>query len=173
MTLLQNRRHELFAQAIVKGKAVGEAYVEAGYKPSPSSPSRLLDDDRIKQRIQELLGRQGTNVVLTRQYVIEALIENAEKALGRKPVKIGSNGHARETFVYRGDVANQAIRLAGLEFGLFVERKEIKHTSDLAKLSDTELLEVLVKEAEEAQVLLEYHGGEDEPLANATDTEES
>ena len=48
------------------------------------------------------------------------------------------------------------------EFGLFVERKEIKHTSDLAKLSDVELLEVLVKEAEEAQVLLEYHGGDAE-----------
>ena len=161
MALLQNRRHELFAQAIVKGLPVGDAYVEAGYRPSPSSPSRLLDDARIKQRIQELLGRQGNNVVLTRQYVVEALIENAEKALGRKPVKIGVNGDARETYVYRGDVANAAIRLAGMEFGMFVERKEIKHTSDLAKLSDTELLEVLVKEAEEAQLLLEDHSGGD------------
>lgn len=162
MPMLKNQRHELFAQAIVKGKTYGEAYVEAGYRPSPSAPSRLFEDVRIKARIQELMGRQGVGLVLSRQYVVEALIENAEKALGRKPVKIGHNGDAKETFVYRGDVANAAIRLAGLEFGLFVERKEIKHTSDLAKLSDVELLEVLVKEAEEAQVLLEYHGGDAE-----------
>src|ERR1700690_4134335 len=88
MAMLQNQRHELFAQAIVSGRQVGEAYVAAGYKPSPASPSRLLGDARIQERIQELMGRKGNNVVLTRQYVIEALIENAEKALGRKPVKI-------------------------------------------------------------------------------------
>jgi len=160
MAMLQNNRHELFAQAIFKGRTIGDAYVEAGYKPSPSAPSRLFEDVRIKQRVQELIGRQGAGLVLSRQYVVEALIENAEKALGRKPVKIGSNGEAKDVFVYRGDVANTAIRLAGIEVGMFVERKEIKHTSDLAKLSDVELLEVLVKEAEEAQQLLEYHGDE-------------
>jgi hypothetical protein len=83
--------------------------------------------------------------------------------LGRKPVKIGKVGEESEVYVYRGDVANHALRLIGLELGMFTEKTEITHKSELSKLSDVELLEVLVKEAEEAQQLLEYHGGEDEP----------
>jgi len=35
----------------------------------------------------------------------------------------------RSTF-NRGDVANRAIQLAGLECGLFTERKEITHSAE-------------------------------------------
>jgi len=63
--------------------------------------------------------------VITRQFVIDALLENVEKALGRMPVKNGKEG--AETFVYRGDVANTAIRLAGLELGLFTEKPQTSH----------------------------------------------
>ena len=38
---------------------------------------------------------------------------------------------------------------------MFTEKKESPHTSELSRLSDVELLEVLIKEAEEAQQLLE------------------
>jgi hypothetical protein len=38
---------------------------------------------------------------------------------------------------------------------MFVEKKAVHHTSKLSQLSDAELLEVLIKEAEEAQQLLE------------------
>ena len=74
---------------------------------------------------------------------------------GAKPVKIGKLGEEREVFVYRGDVANTAIRLAGIELSMFTEKKDVHHTSELSRLSDVELLEVLIKEAEEAQQLLE------------------
>jgi hypothetical protein len=70
-------------------------------------------------------------------------------------VKIGKAGEEREVYVYRGDVANTAIRLAGIELAMFVEKKAVHHTSKLSQLSDAELLEVLIKEAEEAQQLLE------------------
>ena len=66
--------------------------------------------------------------MLSRQYVVDALLENAEKALGRRPVKIGADGN--EVYIYRGDVANRAIQLAGLECGLFTERKEITHSAE-------------------------------------------
>lgn len=156
MPMLENQRHERFAQAIVSGRAVGEAYVEAGYKPSPSSPSRLLENARIKERIQELSGRHAVKIVLTKQYVIEALIENMEKSLGRRPVKIGKSEKdqtPKEVFVYRGDVANGAIKMLGSELGLFIERKEIKHLTEFDDLSDEELLLEL---SAEAQKLLEH-----------------
>ena len=163
MPVLQNQRWERFALGLAEGKTGDQAYSDAGYEPNRKNASRLKTTEVISARVMELQGKNQSRLVLSRQYVIDALVENAEKALGRKPVKIGANGSATETYVYRGDVANAAIRLAGMEFGMFVERKEIKHTSDLAKLSDTELLEVLVKEAEEAQLLLEDHSGDDEP----------
>ena len=167
MPILKNQRHEKFCQALAKGKTATDAYAEAGYVPSRANAAVLKTNQRIIDRVVELQGQNLNRTIITRQYVIEALIENAEKALGRKPVKIGSNGQAKETYVYRGDVANTAIRLAGIEVGMFVERKEVTHKSDLSKLSDVELLEVLVKEAEEAQQLLEYHGG-DEPDGTET-----
>lgn len=157
MPVLKNQRWERFALGLAEGKTGDQAYSDAGYEPNRKNASRLKTTEVVSARVMELQGKNQSRVILSRQYVVDALIENAEKALGRKPVKIGVNGDARETYVYRGDVANAAIRLAGMEFGMFVERKEIKHTSDLAKLSDTELLEVLVKEAEEAQLLLVDH----------------
>src|SRR5271165_2879982 len=121
MPILENLRWELFAQGIAKGLTQGQAYVQAGYKPSPSAPSRLFENVRIKERVQELVGRKAIDVVINRQFITEALIDNLEKALGRKPVKIGAEG--KEVYVYRGDVANRAIQLAGTELQMFTERK--------------------------------------------------
>jgi len=86
--------------------------------------------------------------------VVDALLENAEKALGRRPVKIGAEG--KEVYVYRGDVANCALQLAGLDIGLFTERKEVNIRHELAHLSDADLIEELNKEA---RLLLEHQSG--------------
>ena len=83
--------------------------------------------------------------------------------MGRIPVKIGKDGAL--VYVYRGDVANNAIRLAGLEIGLFNERKELKLVADFDKYSDLELVQLL---AEEAQSLLE-----DGTLGEKSDDEEA
>jgi hypothetical protein len=61
-------------------------------------------------------------------------------------VRIGAEG--KEVYVYRGDVANRAIQLAGIEVGLFTERKEIKHLNEFERLSDAQLLELLIQEAQ-------------------------
>jgi hypothetical protein len=89
MDILKNQRWELFAQGIAKGLTQGEAYVQAGYRPSPSAPSRLFENVRIKERVQELVGRKAIDIIINKQFVTEALIDNLEIALGRKPVKIG------------------------------------------------------------------------------------
>jgi len=155
MPVLKNSRHEKFCLALASGKSASAAYIEAGYKPNKDNASRLKAKDSISARVRELQEEKVERFVLSRQYVLNAVIENAEKALGRKPVKIGKAGEEREVYVYRGDVANTAIRLAGIELAMFVEKKEVHHTSKLSQLSDVELLEVLIKEAEEAQQLLE------------------
>jgi hypothetical protein len=155
MPVLQNQRWERFAWGLASGKTGDAAYIEAGYKRNKDNASRLKAKESVSARVRELQDEKVERFVLSRQYVLDAVIENAEKALGRKPVKIGKLGEEREVFVYRGDVANTAIRLAGIELSMFTEKKEVHHTSKLSQLSDVELLEVLVKEAEEAQRLLE------------------
>jgi hypothetical protein len=73
--------------------------------------------------------------------------------------RIGADG--KETFVYR-DVANRAIQLAGMEVGMFTERKEIKHFPEFEKLSDAELVELLTQEAQTLLLTNQGQGGNDE-----------
>jgi phage terminase small subunit len=155
MPILKNQRWELFAQGIAKGLTQGKAYVQAGYKPSPSAPSRLFENVRIKERVEELVGRKAVAIIINKQFVTEALIDNLEKALGRKPVKIGAEG--KECYVYRGDVANRALQLIGIEMGMFADKREIKHVEEFSKLSDLEL--VLLLEQEAKRLLIEDHSG--------------
>jgi hypothetical protein len=63
------------------------------------------------------------------------MVENAEKALGRMPVKIGKE--ATEIYVYRGDVANRALQMLGSELAMFTGRKELKLVADFEIASDS------------------------------------
>jgi phage terminase small subunit len=149
MPALRNQRRELFAQGLAQGKTANAAYIDAGYRPNRHNASRLKTNETIVARVAELQTRRRDRFVLTRQHLIERLLENIENALGRKPVNVGKEG--AEIFVYRGDVANNAIRLAGLEIGMFNQRKELKLVADFDKYSDAELVQLL---AQEAQTLL-------------------
>ncbi len=157
MPILKNQRHELFCQALAKGKSGTDAYAEAGYKPSRHNAANLRTNETIIARVLELQGIRTNRLTLNRQYVVDALLENAEKALGRKPVRIGFDGgkgrHAlRDVYVYEGAVANQAIRMAGQELSMFVDRKDFRVVNEFDKLSDEELSQQLTKTA---QLLLE------------------
>ena len=155
MPILENQRWELFSQGIAKGLTQGEAYVQAGYRPSPSAPSRLFENVRIKERVDELVGRKAIDIIINKQFVMEALIDNLETALGRKPVKIGPDG--KEVYVYKGDVANGALKMLGAELNLFTERKAVRVTNEFDRMTDEELAQELQRAA---QLLLDDHSGE-------------
>jgi tripartite-type tricarboxylate transporter receptor subunit TctC len=53
--VLENQRHELFAQELAKGKSASEAYVSSGYKPSRKNAARLKANEDIAARVAELL----------------------------------------------------------------------------------------------------------------------
>jgi hypothetical protein len=93
--------------------------------------------------------------VVNKQYVIDACVENVEKALGRRPVKIDAEG--RECFVFRGDVANRVLQLLGLEQNMFTEKREVRQVEEFSKLSDLELVQLLEQEAK--KLLIEDHSG--------------
>ena len=121
MPILENPRHERFAQALAAGKTADEAYATAGFKPNRGNASTLKANQSILDRVTELQGRVAEGVVLTRQWVIERLIENAERALQSRPV-MDSEGKETGEYRYEGSVANRALELLGKEQGMFVER---------------------------------------------------
>ena len=54
MPILQNQRHEKFAQELATGKSATEAYCLAGFKPSRQNAARLRTNDDINARVFEL-----------------------------------------------------------------------------------------------------------------------
>lgn len=108
MPALANARHERFAQELAKGKSATEAYAEAGYEESRSAASRLSANVNVQARVAELKERAAANVSLTREWVLEQLVDNAAKAK-----EAGDFGPS-----------NQALNLLGKELGMFVERTE-------------------------------------------------
>jgi phage terminase small subunit len=57
MPVLKNARHEKFAQALAKGKAADDAYVEAGYEFNRGNAARLKANESIRKRTEEIRGR--------------------------------------------------------------------------------------------------------------------
>ena len=102
---------------------------------------------------------------ITRQHLVDALLENLDISLGRRPVKLGPAAIPVEQYVYRGETANNAIKMAGSECGLFQEKTEVTHHMNFDDLSDEQLLIRLRDETE--ALLLERRAagldnGEDE-----------
>ncbi len=54
MGILQNARHERFAQNAVKGMSATEAYEKAGYQRNDGSAGRLHRNAQVKARVAEL-----------------------------------------------------------------------------------------------------------------------
>ena len=148
MPALQNARHERFAQNLAKGMHQAKAYKDAGFKAAyRSSSSNLARKQHIRARVDEILLARGEaqkqaiaavekKFELSRQWVVEKLVKNAEIALGERPVQHRGEAEYR----YDGAVAARSLELLGREVGLFTERKQIDISADLKQLSDAELL---------------------------------
>jgi phage terminase small subunit len=133
--ILDNPRHERFAQGLAAGKSAEDAYSEAGFKPSASNASTLRKNQNVLDRLSELLEeRQSINAQatadaikatgLTKQWVIETLMENVRRAMQATPVRVDDEGEAIGEYQYQGGVANRALELLGKEQGMFIERRQ-------------------------------------------------
>lgn len=78
MPVLKNARHELFVQALAKGKTAEKAYVEAGYKANRHNAAALAREKHILTRLQELQAKAAEKAVVT----IQSLTDELEEARG-------------------------------------------------------------------------------------------
>lgn len=146
MPVLQNPKHEIFAQELAKGKSASEAHTVAGYSPNRWNAATLSREEHIQSRVSELLTerkeihRQGVEraverVSLTKEWVIEGLMENAQRALQREAV-LDDDGKPIGEYHYQGNVANRAFELLGKELGMFIDRKETGAPGEFAAIDN-------------------------------------
>lgn len=135
MPPLDNQRHELFAQELAKGLSADKAYEAAGFKPNRGNAATLKQKQSISIRVAEILGEreaihaQATadaikSTALTKEWIIQTLMENVARAMRATPVRTDDDGEAIGEYQYQGSVANRALELLGKELGMFIERTE-------------------------------------------------
>lgn len=143
MPALLNPRHELFAQELAKGTHQSFAYIAAFKTDSPkaakASASRLLANathgPAIRARVQELLAQrderaqeasqQATEALaITRRWVLEGLVENANRCMAAVPV-LSADGTPLGIYKHHAQGANRAYELIGKELGMFIDRSAI------------------------------------------------
>ena len=152
MPTLKNQRWERFCQGLAKGMTGDAAYAEAGYAPNRKNAARLKANEVIQARMRELQDKAEKRFFLTKQFVLEAAIDNLEKALGHRPVRVSSSEEPKDVYIYEGAVANAALRMLGAELGMFTDRKDVRLvTNEYDKMTDAELAQHL---SEAAQLLL-------------------
>ena len=78
MPILQNSRHEAFAQARAKGARLDDAYEDAGFILYGGHPSRLVQRREVAERIAELRAAQDELTGANPQAVIAALLRIAK-----------------------------------------------------------------------------------------------
>ena len=78
MPILQNPRHETFAQARAKGALLDDAYEDAGFAPGNGHASRLALRPEVAERIGELRAERSELIDSNTQAVVAALLRIAK-----------------------------------------------------------------------------------------------
>lgn len=114
MPILDNPRHERFAQYLLKGKSATEAYVMAGYKGDRTAASRLSTNANIKARVAEL---QASAASRAEKSVADISLQlDEDRALAHKVQQAGAAvsasvahaklfGHMKDKVDHSGSVA--------------------------------------------------------------------
>lgn len=77
MPLLENARHEAFAQACARGARADQAYEDAGFAPGNGHGARLKEREDVAARIAELRAAQTHLNEATAEAVIAELLRIA------------------------------------------------------------------------------------------------
>lgn len=103
MPVLDNPRHELFAQEVAKGTPLERAYELAGYSPSAKNAARLRKIEGVSSRIEEILSQSAEKAGITIERVLEEIAKIAFSDI-RKVAKWRSHLVTEEDNPDGGDV---------------------------------------------------------------------
>lgn len=126
---LKNARQEKFAQELAKGKSQVEAYAAAGYVPKESNASRLIANDKVRNRVLELTKKTAEKVTektaIDAAWVLKKAAELHDKALEEKQLS----------------VAKGALDIIGKHVDVQAFREQVQHSGliEYKNLSDEEI----------------------------------
>jgi len=90
--VLSNPRHERFAQELAKGKSASQAYVAAGFEGHRQNAARLMSNDVIADRVEELLEAGAKRAEVTIEMVVREY-----KRIAFSDIRRAVNWHALTT----------------------------------------------------------------------------
>lgn len=123
MPVLKNARHEKFAQALAKGLSQDAAYAEAGFKPHRQNASRLMTNDDVRRRVEELQFKAVKKTEITVDSLAQELEEARALALKEK----------------QSSAAVSATMGKAKLFGLGVENRRLSGTVQLITITAEQL----------------------------------
>jgi phage terminase small subunit len=85
MPILQNQRHEAFAQARAQGKSADEAYQQAGFRAHRGNAHRLSTNESIRRRVAEIVGRTSEKAEWTAADRLKSLKRIYDATEGKDP----------------------------------------------------------------------------------------
>lgn len=80
MPILENSRHEIFAQELAKGAKQKEAYLTAGYKGDKTAASRLSTNVNVQRRVAELKADAAVRARKSMDDILEQLDDDRQFA---------------------------------------------------------------------------------------------
>jgi phage terminase small subunit len=147
MPSLPNPRHELFAQALADRQTADKAYVLAGYKANRGNASELNRDERIVNRVAEILNQ--------RERKVTAATERAINRMAITKADVMQMLLDDRQFAYEQGqpaAAITAVKLLGQEIGMFIERKHVTRSSSFAEMDFDQLLAIAQGRAPAPQI---------------------
>jgi hypothetical protein len=89
--MLENERHELFAQGLAGGLLDWQAYERAGFKPDTGNASRLKAKPAITERVREIMEEAFKASDLNPEWTIKRFMSMAEDAGEKGQFKTNQN----------------------------------------------------------------------------------
>jgi len=130
MPLLDNPKHEIFAQELAKGNTADEAYVLAGFHRNRGNATRLKANESIAGRVAELLAASSERTELT----VENLLREA------------ADLQRRAADANQFSAAIGALKMRAVLAGLWIKKSENTNNNrnvDPNRLSDEELVAII------------------------------
>ena len=160
MPALPNPKHEIVAQELAKGTRIMDAYAAGGFARTGASATKFAQRPEIRERVQEIQQRRiqkeevasenaAKSLGLDKRWVLERLKYSAERCLRGQPMLDAQGVQIPGRFTGKPDAhgANQALRLIGMELGMFIERHEIGGPGDFSRLTDEDLAKRVLEDA--------------------------
>lgn len=104
-----------------------QAAIRAGYSKHTAHviATENLRKPKIALKVAEAMAQRAASTELTAEWIVERLVENANRAMEAEPVR-DAMGNPTGIYRYEGSVANKALELLGKHLGIFLDK--IQHS---------------------------------------------